>query len=166
MRIHANQLKTRCKVHDLDTGRDLREVVWVDCEVGTAEAFNIVDDAPVQFRQGFIHDLDRCFVCHAESVHELALNAFFLHGIRNELPAPMDQDRTDPDIAHEHKVLKHHVANFRIGEGRAAIFDQDLFAAEFLDVRKRLDQGLRFCDIFLHKLRVRGVDQDVFRREV
>ena len=37
MRIYANQLKTPCKVHDLETGRDLREVVWVDCEAGTAE---------------------------------------------------------------------------------------------------------------------------------
>ena len=44
MRIHANQLKTRCKVHDLDTGRDLREVVWVDCEAGTAEAFKVGAD--------------------------------------------------------------------------------------------------------------------------
>ena len=44
MRIYASQLKTRCKVHDLDTKRDLREVVWVDCEAGTAEAFKVGAD--------------------------------------------------------------------------------------------------------------------------
>ena len=39
MRIYAEHLKVRAKVHDLDTHRDVKGVLWVDEAEGTAETY-------------------------------------------------------------------------------------------------------------------------------
>jgi hypothetical protein len=44
MRLHASQLRVRAKVVDLDTGRDLKEVIWVDESAGLCEAYQVGPD--------------------------------------------------------------------------------------------------------------------------
>src|SRR6185312_6124057 len=43
MRIYAGQLRVKARVVDLDTGRPIRGVLWVDEELGQAEAYRFND---------------------------------------------------------------------------------------------------------------------------
>lgn len=40
VKLYANELRVKAKVRDLDTGRDVRGVIWVDEEAGEAEAYH------------------------------------------------------------------------------------------------------------------------------
>ena len=92
-----------------------------------------------------LDDRDRLGIRHAQAVHEARLLSRIAHPLRDRLAAAVDHDGVDAHRFEQHDVAQQTVNHRIILHRAAAVLDHKKFAAEFLDVRQRLDESLGAC---------------------
>ena len=118
-----------------------------------AQRIDGVDDFGIDFaRQNIIHDFHRGFVGDALALDKIRLQSGFFHRAGDGLAAAVDDDGIDFHRLKKNDVARDAVADVvirRVHETAAVFHDED-FAAEFLDVGQRFEQRRGFGNQILH----------------
>ena len=112
-----------------------------------AEAVELLHDPGTDQRvEHFLDDADGLLIGDAQAIDEARLQPRIAHALGDRFSAAMDEHRLDADGVEKDDIAQEPLDDLLVFHGAAAVLDHEALAAEFLDVRQRLDEGFDAID--------------------